>query len=109
MHARVLVMFSILETKCWDVPNLELLGYVRHGSKFGFATLWVSKQFCTIQRAWRHEERCTAILFGSILVMAVYAQDSNKDMELYETCVSRVLSEKGAEEVQKKVLHQKRP
>ena len=39
------------------------------------ATL-VSKQFCTIKRSWRHEERCTAILFGSTLVMAVYASDA---------------------------------
>ena len=33
---------------------------------------------------------CTAILFGSCLVMAVYVPDSSKDKELYEACVSSV-------------------
>ena len=91
MHARVPVTFFIQETKSWDVTDLELPGYVRYGSKSGFATLLVSKQFCTIKRSWRHEERCTAVPCGSTLVMAVYAPDSSKDMELYETCVSSVL------------------
>ena len=90
MHARV-PMFSIQRTKFLDVPNLTLLGYVCYGCKNGFATLLILKQFCTIKRSWRHEKRCTAILFGSTLVMAVYAPDSSKDMELYETRVSSVL------------------
>ena len=84
-------MFSIQETKSWDVLELALPGCVCYGSKSGFATLLVSKQFCTIRRSWRHEERCTAILFGTTLVMAVYAPGSSKDMELYEACVSSVL------------------
>ena len=70
---------------------MTLPGYVCKGNKSVFATLLVSKQFCTIKRSWRHEERCTAILFGTTLVIAVYAPDSSTDMELYEACVSSVL------------------
>ena len=33
--------------------------------------------FCKIQR-------CTAVLFGSVFVMAVFAPDSDKDPEEYE-------------------------
>ena len=55
--------------------------------------IWVRK------KSWRHEERCTAILFGSTLVLTVYAPASSKDMDLYEACVPS--SVKGAEEVQK--------
>ena len=35
MHARVPVIFSIQETKSWDVRNLKLPGYMWYGSKFG--------------------------------------------------------------------------
>ena len=57
-----------------DVTNLELPGFVWYGSKSGFATLLVSEQFCTLKRSWNFEERCAAILFGTTLVMAAYAQ-----------------------------------
>ena len=36
-------------------------------------------------------ERCTAILFGTTLVMAVYALDSSKSLEMYEACISSVI------------------
>ena len=81
-HALVPVIFSIQEAKSWDVPNLELPGYVCCGGKFGFATLLVSGQYCTIKRSWRLEERCTAVLFGTTLVMG-------KSTEMYED-LSRV-------------------
>ena len=35
MRAHVPVIFSIQETKFWDVPNLELPGHVCYGSKLG--------------------------------------------------------------------------
>ena len=91
IHARVLVMFSVQEIKSWDVTSLELLEFVCYGSESGFATMLVSEQFCTIKRSRRHEERCTPILFGSTLVMAVYAPDSSEDVEVYDACVSSVL------------------
>ena len=37
------------------------------------------------------EERCTAILFGTTMVMAVYAPDAKKSQEMYEECVSSVV------------------
>ena len=68
-----LAILSIQETESYDVPNLELPGYVWYGGKSGFATLMVSEQFCTIKRSWKFEERCAAILFVTTMVMAVYA------------------------------------
>ena len=50
----------------WDVPNLELLGDVCCGTKFGLATLMVLNLFFKIERSWRSEERCTAVLFGTV-------------------------------------------
>ena len=73
-----------------DVPNVELTGYVCYGSKSGFATLLVSDQFCTIKRSWNFEERCAAILFGTAVVMAVYAPDSSRSLEMFEDCISSV-------------------
>ena len=92
-HARTHspAILSTQETKSWDVPNLELLGYVCYGSKSGFTTLLVPKQFCTIRRSWKFDERCTAILFGSTEVTAVYAPDSRNSLEMYETCISSVV------------------
>ena len=66
-RAHVPVIFSIQETKSWDVPNLQLLGYVCYGCKFGLATLLVSDQFFKIRRSWRSEERWAAVLFTKTL------------------------------------------
>ena len=52
-HTHSLAILSIQETKSWDVPNLELPGYVFRGCEFGFRTLLVPKQFCTIKRSWK--------------------------------------------------------
>ena len=90
-HTHSPANLSIQETESWDVPNLELPGYVCYGSKSGFATLLVSERFCTLKRSWKFEERCTAVLFGTILVMAVYAPASSKSLEMYETCISSVV------------------
>ena len=77
-HKRTPTILSVQEIKSWDVPNLELQGFVRYGNKHGYATLLVPEQFCTIKRSWESEERCTAVLFGTAMVMAVYASDSRK-------------------------------
>ena len=89
-RAHLLVIFSIQETRSWDVPNLELPGYVCFGSKFWLATLLVSEQFCKIRRSWRFEERCTAVLFGTTLVMAVYAPDCGNNLGVHETFIFNV-------------------
>ena len=36
------------------------------------------------------EERCTAVLFGAVLVMAVYAPDCHEDLDVYETFLKNV-------------------
>ena len=70
---------------------MELKGFVCYGNKLGYATLLVSEKFCTIKRSWEPEERCTAILFGTTMVMAVYAPDSKKSLEMFEECISSVV------------------
>ena len=88
---RIPTILSIHGTTSWEVPNLELPGFVCYGSKFGFATLLVSEQFCTVKRSWKSEERCTAILFGTTVVIVVYAPDSKKSLEMYQKCISSVV------------------
>ena len=51
MRAHVPVIFSLQETRSWGLSNLEFLGYVCCGSKFGLVTLLVSDQFCNITRS----------------------------------------------------------
>ena len=60
------------------------------GSKFELATLVVSDQFFKIERSWRLEERFSAVLFGAVLVIAVYALDCHEDLDVYETFVKNV-------------------
>ena len=42
--------------------------------------LVVPECFCEIERSWRSDERCTAVLFGSLMVMSVCAPDPRKDL-----------------------------
>ena len=84
-------ILSVQETKSWDIPKLELRDFMCYGNKHGYATLLVSGQFCALQRSWESEERCTAILFGTTMVMAVHAPDSKKSLEMYEECVSSLV------------------
>ena len=44
----------------------------------------MSDETCNAQKSWSTEARCTAVLFGSVMVMCVYAPDSTKDFEEYE-------------------------
>ena len=62
----------VSQVRSWNVLELELSGYVCYGSKFGFATLAVSD-------LWRIEPRCTAVPFGAIFIVAVYAPGCKKD------------------------------
>ena len=70
---------------------MKLKGFVCCGDTHGYATLLVPEQFCTIKRSWESEERCTAILFGTAVVMTVNAPDSKKSLEMYKECVSSVV------------------
>ena len=54
---------------------------MRCGSKFGLATLVVSGQFFKIG---------TAVLLGAVFVMAVYAPDCHKDLDVFETFIKNV-------------------
>ena len=52
--------------------------------KIGLTLLFASDRCCKIQRSWRSEARCTAVLFGFVFVVAAYAPDSGKDLEEHE-------------------------
>ena len=82
-RAHLVVIFSVQETKSWN-PELELPGYVCYGSNSGLATLILSDLFFTIERSWKFEERWTAFLFKSVLVMAVYAPNCKKEFDGHE-------------------------
>ena len=70
---------------------MELKGFVCYGNRNGYASLLVSDKFSTIKRSWETEERCTAILFRTTMVMSVYAPDSRKSLEMYEECIASVV------------------
>ena len=80
-------IFALQETRFWDTPTLTLPGFVIYGSPSGLATLLVSDRFFKIKRSWCAEERCTAVLFGSVMVMSVYAPDCKKELKMYEKFV----------------------
>ena len=41
-------ILSVHETKSWDIPNLELKGFMCYGNKNGYASVLVSDKFSTI-------------------------------------------------------------
>ena len=49
-------------------------------------------RFCKIQRSWRSEERCSAVRFGTVMVMSVYAPDPGKDEKFIKE-VTKVLQD----------------
>ena len=90
-----------LKKKCWVLRKTQwhscnsvgsrdqVLGHSQLGAhkvyvKNGYASLFVSDKFSTMKRSWKSEERCTEILFGTTMVMLVYAPDSKKSLEMYE-------------------------
>ena len=72
---------------------MELKGWMSQGNKHGNASLLVSDKFSTIKKSWEIEERCTAILFGTTMVMSAYAPDTSKSLEMYEECIASVVKD----------------
>ena len=66
------------------LPIWSLKGLCVTVTKMRLASLLVSDKFSTIKRSWVTEERCTAILFGTTMVLSVLAPDSKKSVEMYE-------------------------
>ena len=54
------------------------------------ANLVVSEQLFNTKSSWRFEERCTAVLFGAVLVIAVYAPDCKQNLDVFETFILKV-------------------
>ena len=84
-------MFFVAGDSFVGCGEFELDCFFWVGTKFGLNTLVVSDLFCKIQRSWRFEERCTAVLCGSAFVMAVSAPDSGKDLEKYRKLVEEMM------------------
>ena len=80
----------------WIFEFCQVLFFLE--ADLGSTTLPVSDRFCNVQKSRRSEERCAAVLFGSVMVTSVYALDSAKDCEEYETFL----------EDETKVLHEGR-
>ena len=102
-HQRSLDIFIIRE-KPWDLLTsartlLPCSPFKRPSP--GMCPIWNCLEMCVTQanlgsqlcywRSWKFEERCTAILFGTTLVMAVCAPDTSKSLEMYEACISSVI------------------
>ena len=81
-HTRngTLAILSVQETKSWHTSNLELKEFMCYGDKNGCGSLLVSDNFSTFKRSWEIEERCAATLFGTTMVMSVYAPDLKKSV-----------------------------
>ena len=84
---RTLLSSCLSKNPSLGMFQISLSKSVCFGSKTGLTTVLVSKNLPPIQRSWRHEARCTAMLFDKTIVMAVYDSDSDKDWEQYEACV----------------------
>ena len=71
LRADLFVILALQETRSWDAEELHVLGFAVYGDEFGLTTLFVSDRLCHVQRTWRSEERCAAVLFGVTMVMGV--------------------------------------
>ena len=58
--------------------------------KTSSTTPFVSNWICHVRKSCSTEERRTAVLFGSMMVICVYAPDSAKDFEEYEKFTQRL-------------------
>ena len=63
-----------------DVNKLRLSGF----DLYGFKTGSTSSHVCHVQKSWCADETCAAVLFGSVIVVNVYALDSAKSFKKYE-------------------------
>ena len=64
VRADLPVILALQETRSWDVEEMTVPGIVVYENVSGLTTLFVSDILCNVQRTWRSEERCAAVLFG---------------------------------------------
>ena len=75
------MILPLKETRSWDVDNLSMPGFVFvYGSKKGFHHALVSDRICNEQKSWKTEERCSAVLFGSVMVIEKDFEENEKFM-----------------------------
>ena len=70
--------------------NCSCLGMCVMAANLGLATLVASDQFFEIMRSWRFEERRTAVLFGTVFVVALYVPVCKKDLDVHATFIKNV-------------------
>ena len=78
VHADLLVILALQETTSSDGEEMHLTGFVLYGNESRSTTLIVLDRLCHVQRTWRSEERWTAFLLVSAMVMCIFAPDSGK-------------------------------
>ena len=64
VRADLPVILALRETRSWDVEEMHVPGLVVYENVSGLTTLIVSDRLCNVQRTWRSEEWCAAVLFG---------------------------------------------
>ena len=64
VRAGLPVILALQETRSWTVEEMHVPGFVVYENVSGLTTLIVSDRSCDVQRTWRSEERCAAVLFG---------------------------------------------
>ena len=64
VRADLPVILALQETWSWDVEEMYVPGFVVSENVSGLTTLIVSDRLFYVQRTWRSEERCAAVLFG---------------------------------------------
>ena len=64
VRADLPVILALRETRSWDVEEMHVPGLVVPEYVFGLTSLLVSDRLCNVQRTWRSEEWCAAVLFG---------------------------------------------
>ena len=64
VRADLPVILALQETRSWDGEEVHVPGLVVYENVSGLTTLIVPDSLCNVQRTWRSEERCAAVLFG---------------------------------------------
>ena len=75
--------YALQETDNWTTSAMSVLGYIVCGSDHGKTAilwLWEVNHF---RRSWVDHERCTAIMFGSLMLLSVNMPHSGRDEEDY--------------------------
>ena len=66
------VFCALQETDNWTVTEMEVGSYIVYGRDHGKATMMCPRQVGQFRCAWVGQERCTAILVASLMILSIY-------------------------------------